>query len=364
MVSITVHQEIINKLFSTYKTNGYVTEEVVFDTIFEHNLPLDEVDNVCDQLLSMGVIIDDSTSENLDGYEEVDYDRSKTDYEKLFNKIETIDDSLIPFIDEIRQIKPPQHREWQNLIPQAKNGNLFAKQRILEMYLRVVIKIAFSYHQKYKIPLAETIQDGCVGLVIALDKYEVGRQDKFSTYAPWWIRQNILRKAPTVNPLVYFPVHVKDKLFSIYEILENYYGNQWDCNNICSEMLKAVSEKLDCTENEAEDYINYLNSSFDSIEEQMKKGECMFCDSGVAEEQMFIDLYNKELKSVVAKIFGKLNLREEKIILLRFGFIDGKEWTLEEIGNELGVTRERIRQIEKKTLGKLRRSKMLKRHVI
>lgn len=362
MASISVHQEIIEKLHRAYKIKGYVTEESVFDAIIEHDLPLDEVDYVCDHLLSMGVIIRDASIENSDDDED-DYDRSQTDYDKLFQEVVEIDKSLAPFIDEIRQIKPPQHREWQNLMPQAKSDNLYAKQRIIEMYLRTVVKIALWHHQKYKIPLAETIQDGCVGLVIALDKYEVGRQDKFSTYAPWWIRQNIIRAAPALNPLMYIPVHVKDKLFSIYDILEQcYHCNQCDCNKICSEVLKAVSEKLGCSEDEAEEYINYLNT-FESIEELIEKDESFFYDGCAAEEQIFINLNKKELKSTVAKILQTLKPREEKVILLRFGFIDGKEWTLEEVGNEFGLTRERIRQIEKKAFEKLRhasRSKILK----
>jgi RNA polymerase primary sigma factor len=363
MASISVHQEILQKLHNAYKSKGYVTEESVLDAIIEHDLPLDEVDYVCDHLLSMGVIIRDASVKNSDDDED-DYDRSQTDYDKLFQEVVAIDKSLAPFINEIRQIRPPQHREWQNLIPQAKSDNLFAKQRIIEMYLRTVVRIALWHHQKFKIPLAETIQDGSVGLVIALNKYEVGKQDKFSTYAPWWIRQNIIRAAPALNPLMYIPVHVKDKLFNLYAILDEcYYCNYYDCNKICSEMLKAVSEKLGCNEDEAEEYVNYLNT-FESIEELMEKDESLFYDDCIVEEQILTDLNKKELKSMVAKILQTLKPREEKVVLLRFGFIEGKEWTLEEVGNEFGLTRERIRQIEKKAFAKLQhasRSKTLKR---
>jgi RNA polymerase primary sigma factor len=103
MASISVHQEIIEKLHRAYKIKGYVTEESVFDAIIEHDLPLDEVDYVCDHLLSMGVIIRDASIENSDDDED-DYDRSQTDYDKLFQEVVEIDKSLAPFIDEIRQI--------------------------------------------------------------------------------------------------------------------------------------------------------------------------------------------------------------------------------------------------------------------
>lgn len=361
MASVNVHQEIIEKLHSVYQIKGYITVDSVLNAIIEHELPLDEVEYVCDHLLSRGVIIRDNSVKDSADDDNV-YDRSQIDYEKLFQEIIAIDEHLVQFIQEIRQITPPQYRECQNLMLQAKEGNLFAKQRIVEMYLRTVVRIALWHHEKYKIPLAEAIQDGCVGLVIALDKYEIGRQDKFSTYAPWWIRQKIIRKASVCNPLVSIPVYVKDKLFSIYEICEQHYCNQCDSNKICLEIIKAVSEELGCSQSKAEVYIKYLDI-FESIEELIEKDQSIFFDDGIAEEQMFINYNQKELKNAISQILQTLTPREEEVILLRFGFVDGKEWTLEEVGNEFSVTRERIRQIQKKAFSKLRhpsRSKKLR----
>jgi len=124
-----------------------------------------------------------------------------------------------------------------------------------------------------------------------------------------------------------------------------------------------VSEKLGCSKGDAEEYVNYLNA-FESIEEMVEKDESIFHDDGVTEEQILSNLNKNEQKNAIRKVLQTLKPREEKVILLRFGFIDGKERTLEEVGNEFGVTRERIRQIEKKAFGKLRhasRSKILKR---
>lgn len=351
MPGIDTRHKIIEKLYSVYKSKGYVTENMVIDTFGENDLPLDEVDYVCDQLLSMGVIINDNIVENIDDVED-NYDRSQTDYEALFHEVVAIDGSLAPYIDEIRQVKPPQHRELQNLIIHAKSGNAFARERIIEMYLRTVVRISLWHHQKYRIPLAETLQDGCLGLVIALDKYDIGKQEKFSIYSPWWIRQVINREAPTLNPLVYTPVHMKDKLFNIYDIIEEFFYNQSD-GKISPDMLKAVSERLGCSQDEAKEYINYLKT-FESIEELIEKDESLFIDNCVADEQLIVDVNYKELKSAVSKVLPTLKPREQRVILLRFGFIDGKEWTLEEVGREFGVTRERIRQIEKKALSKLR----------
>lgn len=353
MASIAITQKVIKKLYDDYIIKGYVTEEHVLNIIIDNDLPLDEVDYVCDYLLSMGVIIRDTSIEKTNDEEE-NYDRSKINYGKLFQEVEEIDKSLAPFIEEVRQIKPPQHREFQNLIQQAKNNNPFAKKRIIEMSLRSVIRMAMWYHKKYQTPLAETIQEGCVGLIVALGEYIISKQNTFSTYAPWWIRLNIIRAAPSLNPLIHFSVSIKDKLFSIYDILNQCsYCNKYYCNKTCSEVLKAVSKKLSCSEVKAEEYINYFNT-FESFDELMERDESIFDNCTADEDQLFAEIINKEMKKALSKMLQTLEPREEKVILLRFGFRDGKQWTLREIGNELGVTRERIRQIEKKAFERLR----------
>lgn len=353
-------QAIIKKLHKIYKEKGFVSEDTVLNEIVEAGLSLDKIDYVCDNLLSSGIIISDGLSSEID--DDVVYDRSQLDYEKLFNQLITIDESLKQFIDEIRQIKPPQHRELQNLMPQVKDNNLFARDRIISMYLRTVVRIALWHHEKYKISLAEAIQDSCVGLVIALNKFEFNKQEKFSTYAPWWVRQNILREAPTLNPHMYFPVHVKDKLFNIYEILEQHFCEQCDKNNLCTELISLVSVKLNCSLKEAEEYIAYLKS-FDSLDDLIIKNENIFSDNGIFEDSIIENYNKKEMQDAIMNVLDTLKEREKRIIMLRFGFIQGKEHTLEDIGKEFNVTRERIRQIEAKALRKLRhpnRSKRLK----
>ncbi|WP_160316170.1 sigma-70 family RNA polymerase sigma factor [Acetobacterium bakii] len=352
MSSISTHQKIIDKLYIIYEKQGYVSEDYIFDEVVKYDLPLEEVDHVVDKLLSIGVVIRDETEDEL--YDEKDVqDRSKIDYEELFRDVVSIDQSIQPFINKLREIKPPQNRECQNLMPQAKNNNQFAKERIIEMYLKIVVRIAYWYHQKYDFPLAETIQDGCIGLVIALDKYEIGKQEKFSIYAPWWIRQNILRRASIKNPLVYAPVYIKDKLFSIYNIIEDFCLEDYECKNNNSDLTIAVSKKLEFSQAQAEEYLGNLNL-FLSLDQLMEENETVFNDCFMAEEHMIFELNKKEFHSTVTEIFKTFSPREVRVILLRFGFIDRKEWTLEEIGNEFGVTRERIRQIEAKAIRKIK----------
>ncbi len=336
------HRKIIEGLYNNYKIQGYITEDNISAIIDQYNLPLDEVDYICDLLLSKGVIIINSLQKQ--DHDEDVYDYSIIDYEEIFQEVVAIENSLTPFIDEVRQIKPPQRLEWQNLIPQAKNGNIYARHRIIKMYLRTAIKIALQNHKKYKTPLAETIQEACIGLVIALDHYEVGMQEKFSSYASNWVRQNIARNALIFTPLMPFPDYVNNKLISIYDILEKFNFES------CPEMLEEVSEKLSCIRNEAEEYVNYFNK-VESIDELLKNDEMVFSDHYAFEEQILNNLYKEEFKNKVVKILETLKPEEKKVILLRF--LNEEGWTLEKVGHKLGVTRERVRQVEKKALEKI-----------
>jgi len=356
MDSQTQRNKLTEKLAIIYKTQGYITEDFLYSELEETDLKIDEIDSFVDHLLSIGIIIRDDVGEEID---EDTHDRSRLDYEVLFREVIKADPTLKPFIDKVRSIKPPQNREWQFLILQAKNNNKYAKERVIEMYLKIAVKIAYSFHIKYSLPLAETIQDGCIGLVIALDKFEIGKQDNFSTYAPWWIRQNILRRAQLLNPHIYVPYHIKDTLFGIYDVLKDFCLYEYDSTKIDEELLTAVSKKIDCSKEDAEVYIGYL-ITFYSIEELMEEKNIDFSDENFAEEEMLHEVNNSELNKIFETMFDSFNEREKNIVFSRFGFNDGREKTLEEVGNEFGVTRERIRQIEAKALRKLEHPKRVK----
>ncbi|KJS16031.1 MAG: hypothetical protein VR69_11085 [Peptococcaceae bacterium BRH_c4b] len=352
-------QAVIEKVFSEYVEKGYVTEDSILDLVGEYDLPLTEISRVCEYLVSKGVIIRDDT---VDDANSTGTDYSQSDYSKTFDDVVTVDESLISFIDYIRDIQPPQWREAQYLLPKAKNGNPYAKQRMVEMYLRVVIRIALSFHKKYGFPLADTIQAGCMGLVIALDKYEAGRQDKFLTYAPWWIRQVIARELSVGNPMLYFPVHVCDSLLVVYKVEINHYCDQCKDGRICTALVSEVADKLDCPEDEALQLIQYIEP-FESIKQLADENESVFYDYGAFGSEMFDHIAYSELRSLIADVIGTLKVREKEVLQYRFGLLDNEPLTLEQVGNIYGLTRERVRQIEAKAIKKMRhpsRSTVLK----
>lgn len=348
-----MHEGIIEKLYQEYTVHGFISEDHIFDVLEENGISLFDVEYICDHLLSKGVIIrDDALTDD----EEDEYDRSNVDYEEVFSEVLKIDDTFSDFIEYIRGIKPPQHREWMNLMPQVKLKNAYARNRIFEMYMKVAVRIALVHAKRYHLPLDETIQNAMMGLHVSIDKYETARQENFASYFPLWVRQFIMRDAPTLNPSVYFPIHIKDKLFAIYDNMEDYFGDIEDRTDPGIELLQSIATELECTLVEARRLFDYL-APYESIEElsENEENELLFSDDGIGYENM-ISLVerNFDIDDLQIKL-SKLTYREQEVLRLRYGIGYDHEYTLDEIGQKFCVTRERVRQIEAKALRKLRR---------
>lgn len=348
-----MHEGIIEKLYQEYTVHGFISEDHIFDVLEENGISLFDVEYICDHLLSKGVIIrDDALTDD----EEDEYDRSNVDYEEVFSEVLKIDDTFSDFIEYIRGIKPPQHREWMNLMPQVKLKNAYARNRIFEMYMKVAVRIALVHAKRYHLPLDETIQNAMMGLHVSIDKYETARQENFASYFPLWVRQYIMRDAPTLNPSVYFPIHIKDKLFAIYDNMEDYFGDIEDRTEPGIELLQSIATELECTLVEARRLFDYL-APYESIEElsENEENELLFSDDGIGYENM-ISLVERNFDTDDLQIkLSKLTYREQEVLRLRYGISYDHEYTLDEIGQKFCVTRERVRQIEAKALRKLRR---------
>ena len=348
-----MHEGIIEKLYNEYTMHGFISEDHIFDVLEENGISLFDVEYICDHLLSKGVIIcDDAPIDE----EEEEYDRSNIDYEEVFREVLELDDTFTDFIEYIRGIKPPQHREWMNLMPQVKLNNAYARNRIFEMYMKVAVRIALAHSKRYQLPLDETIQSAMMGLHISIDKYETARQENFASYFPLWVRQYIMRDAQTLNPSVYFPTHIKEKLFAIYDNMEDYFGDVADQTEPGIELLESISNELECDLKEARRLFDYL-IPYESVEALIEddENETLFSDDGIENAKMISSIENKlDVVSLRDKL-KTLTDREETVIRMRYGLDSGYERTLEDVGKELCITRERVRQIEVKALRKIRR---------
>ena len=354
--------DIIQKIYEIYKQKGYISENSVFDLIIDAGIPLYETDRVIDRLLSMGVLIQDEpvpVRSEIDNDEEIDVDRTQLDYEKIYSRVVEIDPSLDYIINYVRQVPAPRTHEIENLMVQAKSGNEYARNRIIELMMKIAIKMALNFTEKYHTDLGDTIQYAFEGLIVAFDKFEMGRQDNFTTYAPWWIRQNLDRTID-ICAGVHTPAQVDEQIKKISELFDYHYCDSCMKFDICPNLVKEICEKVEIEEKKATALLIFL-IPYMSIEVMMEN------DEDIADEDsyktMMKEIMGDMLKKTVSDVLKTLTSKEEKIVRLRFGIDNETEKTLEEVGKVFDVTRERVRQIEKKALKKLRhpsRSKKLK----
>lgn len=347
-----MHEAIVEKLYNEYIANGFISEDMVFDILQAEGVPLFDIEYICDQLLAKSVIIHDKSNQ-IDDEE----DNSSDNYKAIYAEILERDKELINVVEYLKNVLPPKRREWQNLLPQARSGNKYARNRIFEMYMRVAARIALHYAKRYNLPLADTMQDAFYGLYVAIDKFEYGRQNYFPAYFPFFIRQNILREAQTKN-LIYTPVHIKDKLFAIYDLEHLHNCNLCAKYEICPNLISEIAVALGSNEEEAK-YLYNLHRPAKSLEELLEAPEestiKAYPQFSYAEDELLDRIAMADLTSKLNVCFRVLSPREQQVLRLRFGITDGQDRTLEEVGTILNVSRERVRQIETKALRKLRK---------
>lgn len=356
--------DIIQKIYALYRQNGYISENRVFDLIIDAGIPLDETDRVIDKILSMGVLIQDKSIQVKPEMvnEENNIDRTQLDYEEIYSRVLKIEPSLCYLIDYVRTIPAPKTHEMTNLMIQAKAGNEYARNRIIELMMKIAIKMALNFSERYGTDLDDTIQNALEGLIIAYEKFEIGKQDNFTTYAPWWIRQNLHRTIDICHGL-HTPAHLDERLMLIRDLSADHFCDECDRHYICPRLLETIIEKLELPLNKILLYFRTLNEpiSIEALIENESASLLAWENDDLNEEVAYWDMQNK-----LMDMLGTLSPREQMVLMLKYGLDDGKEKTLEEVGNKFNVTRERVRQLEAKALRKLRhpsRANILKDYI-
>lgn len=342
-----------SELLQLYKAQGYLTIDDIFSHVDKMSLPIDDVDRLCEEVSLAGVIVlneaPSSTFERNESSVEYHYDKTRLDYNRIYNRVVKRDNSLAGYVEKLRLILPPQLREESTLIHHAKAGNTFVRERIITMYLKVALRLAVWYHDKYGLPLDETIQEANVGLLLALEKIPDDGQKRFSTYATWWIRQNIERRAQGISRTFYnMPVHVKQKLLVVTRLKRRHSrSHNCDFNELhCPVLVTNVCDKLSIDASTASYYLDLLNEtlSIEKVDDQI--------DEALNSHYEISDDVTDKLQ--LEYLLSSLTEREHQVLALRYGLYDQHQRTLEEVGAQLGVTRERIRQIESKALKRMR----------
>ncbi|HEY5466274.1 MAG TPA: RNA polymerase sigma factor RpoD [Clostridia bacterium] len=333
-------------------SNNQISYKEIMASIESAEMDLDQTEKVLDKLEEMGIeIIPDPTGE----------EESSSENDMDFGNIEGVgvDDPVRMYLKEIGKIPLLSGEEEQILGQRILDGDLDSKNRLIEANLRLVVSIAKKYVGR-GMSFLDLIQEGNLGLIKAVDKFDHSKGFKFSTYATWWIRQAITRAIADQARTIRIPVHMVEtinKLIRVQRQLVQELGREPEIEELAETMGMQVEKVREIMKISQEPVS--LEKPIGE-EEDSHLGDFIPDDDAMSPvDQVTYTLLREQLLNAM----DTLTTREEKVLRLRFGLDDGRPRTLEEVGKEFDVTRERIRQIEAKALRKLRhpsRSKALK----
>lgn len=363
--------DVLTDVMEHAKQKGTISYREIADTLENMDLDKEQMDDLYDTLISMGIEIVSETEpsdfeETLDlseDMDDMDLDQSivvdDIDLEISLPKGITVDDPVRMYLKEIGKVPLLSADEEIVLAKRMEDGDESAKKRLCEANLRLVVSIAKRYVGRGMLFL-DLIQEGNLGLIKAVDKFDYRKGYKFSTYATWWIRQAITRSIADQARTIRIPVHMVEtinKLIRISRQLLQEYGRE--------PLPEEIAVEMDLPEEKVREILKIAQEPVSletpiGEEEDSHLGDFIPDDDvpAPAEAAAF-----SMLKEQLVDVLDTLTDREQKVLKLRFGLEDGRARTLEEVGKRFDVTRERIRQIEAKALRKLRhpsRSKKLK----
>lgn len=338
------------------KKNNELTFAEISLYLSELELDKNDIEESYEILMSRSIDVVENREPHPSELEEIEED---LDLDATIPKGVAIDDPVRMYLKEIGKVALLTGEEEKELAIRMENGDEEAKRRLCECNLRLVVSIAKRYVGRGMLFL-DLIQEGNLGLIKAVDKFDYTKGYKFSTYATWWIRQAITRSIADQARTIRIPVHMVEtinKLIRVSRQLLQEYGREPSAEEIAKEMGITV-EKVREIQKISQDPVSLetpIGEEEDSHLGDFIPDEDVPAPADAAAFSM--------LKEQLIEVLDTLTEREKKVLTLRFGLEDGRPRTLEEVGKEFDVTRERIRQIEAKALRKLRhpsRSKKLK----
>jgi len=345
-----------DKLLVKAKKDGKIDQRDIFAAITDTPDHIDILDALYADLTEAGVELIGATEPSAEEFSDewVAEDEEEIILSDQVYLDDIADDSVRLYLREIGKIPLLKADEELALAKRVVAGDKDAKDQMAEANMRLVVSIAKRYVGR-GLDLLDLIQEGNTGLLRAVEKFDPDKGFKFSTYATWWIRQAITRAIADQARTIRIPVHMVE---TINKLLRTQRRLTQELNREPSneEIAKEMEIEVDKVEHimKIKQDISSLDASVRDDEEDSVLGDFIEDEDTVSPEE---SAAGQLLKEQVKGLLGSLTEREQKILKLRFGLEDGKSHTLEEVGQEFSVTRERIRQIEAKALAKLRKHK-------
>ena len=326
---------------------GSINEEDIYFKMLKYEQSADEIQAFIEELEKSGIKIIKAKEQDVE----------KESMEDIIAEV-NVDDAVKMYLKDIGKVPLLTGEEEIDLAKRMLDGDMYAKNKLSESNLRLVVSIAKRYVGKTSMQFLDLIQEGNIGLLKAVEKFDYTKGFRFSTYATWWIRQSITRAIADQARTIRIPVHMVEtinKLNRTTRQLLQKLGRDPTTAEI-AEAMGVTEDKVSEVQRIAQDPIS-LESSIgeeqDSKIQDIVEDENALSPMEVTEQTL--------LKEQLLAVIETLTPREQKVIRLRYGLDDGHPRTLEEVGREFNVTRERIRQIEAKALRKLRQPSRSKR---
>ena len=356
---IKTFEERKQELIVLGKKNGYITFEQLAEALKGLEIDSDALDELYNDLIKNGIAVVTSEAESNAGGNKVEEEEVVVLDDEDLTKDININDPVRMYLKEIGRISLLSPEEEMKLSLKVAAGDEEAKNILAESNLRLVVSIAKRYVGRGLLFL-DLIQEGNIGLMKAVEKFDCDKGYKFSTYATWWIRQAITRALADQARTIRVPVHMVETINKMARIQRQL---TLELNREPSE--EEIAKKMGISVDKVREVIKISQDPV-SLETPIGEEEDSLLRDFVPDERtMRPEDYatNEILKEEIKAVLSTLQPREQQVLELRFGLIDGTSYTLEEVGKRFNVTRERIRQIEAKAVRKLRhpsRAKKLK----
>ena len=378
MTTETLKDDVVAELLEKAELQGYLTTDDVLETIPEVESSRDQLEDLLLTLQEAGIDIPDGHVDVEDGLKDEEAEEDEREPEEEFFDLTGIssDDTVGLYLKEMARVplltidqevqlaqllvkaraacqklsKNGHNEAWRSRLEKSIEEGRLAREHLIKANTRLVVSIAKKYVGR-GVPFLDLIQEGNLGLMKAVEKFDYTRGFRFSTYATWWIRQTITRAIADQGRTIRVPVHMSDRIRRLYKTareLEQSFGRQPTPEEIADEldveprkvqwMLKVSWQPLSLEnpvgEEDDSELANFIEDDTTPTPTQT--------------------VYQNLLREKLDQVLGTLSPREARILQLRFGLSNGRSYTLEEVGQKFGLTRERIRQIEGKALRRLR----------